>query len=155
MRLLFISLSIAYISAIFLLANSSIVSNLATLNPYSLLHIPLYGILTFFLVFSFSPSIFLLIQQVNQTTRRNEINWEKYFLIPGGIAFLVAIADEVHQSYVPGRDASVTDVLLDLVGIGITLFFILLFYKNRSLQKLREFVEARTKDTPRHEAVAQ
>jgi VanZ family protein len=36
---------------------------------------------------------------------------------------MVAIADEIHQAYVPGRDASITDVLLDLVGITFILFF--------------------------------
>jgi VanZ family protein len=33
--------------------------------------------------------------------------------------------DEAHQLYVPGRDASVTDVVLDMVGItlALVLFF--------------------------------
>jgi VanZ family protein len=45
-----------------------------------------------------------------------------------GLAFLGAGAgaalDEWHQSFVPGRDASVTDLLLDLAGIGGMLMFL-------------------------------
>lgn len=34
---------------------------------------------------------------------------------------LFAISDEVHQSFVPGRTASVIDVVLDVLGIGLGL----------------------------------
>src|SRR4030042_4954086 len=51
----FAALSVAYISAIFLFADSPIPSGLATYNPYSLLHIPLYGILTGLMVLSLLP----------------------------------------------------------------------------------------------------
>ncbi|MFN0244723.1 MAG: VanZ family protein [Planctomycetota bacterium] len=42
----------------------------------------------------------------------------------GGIllaVFAYAIADELHQAYVPGRDASVCDLLTDVVGAYFTL----------------------------------
>jgi hypothetical protein len=55
MRIFFSILSIIYIAGIFLFADSSVVSTLAAFNPYSLLHIPLYGILTVLLIFSFMP----------------------------------------------------------------------------------------------------
>ncbi len=35
------------------------------------------------------------------------------------IAMLYGVADEWHQSFVPGRFASVTDVLLNGVGVGL------------------------------------
>jgi len=117
MRLFFTFLSIAYIAGIFLLADSSVVSYLSSFNPYSLLHIPLYGILTFLLIFSFVPLKF------NSTNPSNPTNPIAHFLIPGGIALIVAIADEIHQAYVPGRDASIPDILLDLCGIALVLFF--------------------------------
>ena len=117
MRLIFTILSIAYIAAIFLFAGSSVVSDLSSFNPYSLLHIPLYGILTFLLIFSFVPLKF------NSTNPSNPTNPIAHFLIPGGIALIVAIADEIHQAYVPGRDASIPDILLDLCGIALVLFF--------------------------------
>ncbi len=54
----------------------------------------------------------------------------------GVIALGVGIADEIHQAYVPGRDASITDVLLDFVGISLVLFFALQFIrKRRSTEK--------------------
>jgi len=137
MKILFTILSIAYTAGIFLFADSSVVSDLSTFNPYSLLHIPLYGILTFFLVLSFMPLKFNPINlsremrslfhwdpsnPMNPTNPSNPMNPKAHFLLPGGIALIVAIIDEIHQAYVPGRDASITDVLLDMVGISLALF---------------------------------
>jgi len=162
MRLLFIILSIAYIAGIFLLANSSIVSDLSKFNPYSLLHIPLYGILTVLLILSIAPmtprvnrnddsrnlsremrSLFHWdsinsinssnpTNSINSSNPNNSINLKTHFLLPGGIALIIAIADEIHQAYVPGRDASVTDVLLDLIGIALVLFLTFRFLKKRA-----------------------
>jgi len=50
----------------------------------------------------------------------------------GIIALIVAIADEIHQAYVPGRDAWVTDVLLDMVGIALVLFFAFRLFKTKT-----------------------
>jgi hypothetical protein len=143
MRVSFSILSIAYIIGIFLFADSSVVSDLSAFNPYSLLHIPLYGILTFLLVLSFMPLRFNLINLINpknptnSSTPSNSINpsnWRTYFLLSGGIALIVAITDEFHQAYVPGRDASVIDVLLDFVGIILVLFFTVIFIRKKFLK---------------------
>jgi hypothetical protein len=155
MRIFFSILSIAYIAGIFLFADSSVVSTLAAFNPYSLLHIPLYGILTVLLIFSFIPLTQLPVNLLNQRNQRNlsremrslfhwdprnstnainatnTINLRTRYLLPGGIALVVAIADEIHQAYVPGRDASITDVLLDLVGIILVLFFFFRLLKTK------------------------
>lgn len=40
-----------------------------------------------------------------------------FLILPGGIATVVGILDEVNQIYIPYRDASVSDVILDIVGI--------------------------------------
>jgi hypothetical protein len=138
MRIFFSILSIAYIAGIFLFADSSVVSTLAAFNPYSLLHIPLYGILTVLLIFSFMPLKFKLLNSINPRNSTNAINatntinLRARYLLPGGIALIVAIADEIHQAYVPGRDASVTDVLLDLVGIILVLVFFSRFLKTKT-----------------------
>ncbi len=175
MRLFFTILSIVYIAGIFLFADSSVVSTLSSFNPYSLLHIPLYGILTFLLIFSFVPLKFNSTDQINQINQRNLsrlsrsesvrgemrslFHWDQrnqrnkidstpainpsthsriYTLTPlrfslvGFIVLAVAIADEIHQAYVPGRDASVTDVLLDLVGIILVLFFFFRLLKTKT-----------------------
>lgn len=38
-----------------------------------------------------------------------------------GLTLLYAISDELHQSFVPGRTARATDVLIDMVGATISL----------------------------------
>lgn len=37
-------------------------------------------------------------------------------------AYLYAISDEIHQSFVPGRTARLRDTLIDLIGIFIGIF---------------------------------
>jgi len=128
MNILFSILSIVYISAIFILAGSPIVRTLTPFNPYSLLHIPLYGILTFLLIFSIVPTTLRTKDSMTQR-RKHPIN---RFLIVGVIALGVGIADEIHQAYVPGRDASITDVLLDFVGIALVLFFAFQLLKTKT-----------------------
>jgi hypothetical protein len=124
-NLLFSILSTAYIAGIFLLADSPVVSDVAPFNPYSLLHIPLYGILTFLLIFSNFASPFKFINKRNQMNSKdsidpknstNPINPINYWAA-GFIALVVAIADEIHQAYIPSRNASIIDVLLDIIGI--------------------------------------
>jgi VanZ family protein len=63
---------------------------------------------------------------------RGQRNQKNFYLLPGGIALIVAIADEIHQAYVPGRDASLTDVLLDMVGIILVLFFFFRLLKTKT-----------------------
>ena len=127
MRLFFSILSTIYIAAIFLLADSPVVSDLAPFNPYSLLHIPLYGILTLLLIFSFlplelkgkvpnSPEVHRL-----SISLRTRVNTLMHFLIPALIASGVGIGDEIHQAYIPSRDASIIDVFLDLIGISLVI----------------------------------
>src|SRR4030042_4019297 len=116
-------LSAAYIAGIFLLADSPMVSDVAPFNPYSLLHIPLYGILTLLLILSFPPQRKRFVNPTNSGNSTNSINSintinpsnpSNYF-VAGIIALVVAIADEIHQAYLPNRNASFIDVLLDLV----------------------------------------
>jgi hypothetical protein len=138
MNILFSILSIVYISAIFILAGSPIVRILAPFNLYSLLHIPLYGILTALLILSFVPIKIKSTKPINPTNSTNpinSINSTTRFLVVGVIALGVGIADEIYQAYVPGRDASITDVLLDMVGIILVLFFVLLFHKKQKSLK--------------------
>src|SRR4030042_3827697 len=117
-------LSAAYIAGIFLLADSPMVSDVAPFNPYSLLHIPLYGILTLLLIFSKWSSIFM--NRSNPTNSRN-------LVVAGIIALVVAIADDIHQGYLPNRNASVIDVFLDVVGIVLCILFIRRIRRNPGL----------------------
>jgi hypothetical protein len=133
MNIFFTILSICYIVGIFLWADSPIVEELSAFNPYSFLHIPLYGILTILLIFARLPlNLFNEKKPMNSSNpsnlpremrnlfHRGSIN----HLTPGSIAFVVAVADEIHQAYIPGRNASITDVLLDVVGIVLVLIVI-------------------------------
>ena len=131
-RLFFRLFSIAYIAGIFLFADSSVISDLSPFNPYSLLHIPLYGILTFLLVFSVLPYSTHLTHSTHSdnSTDSTNLTHSTYsthstrFLIVGLIATMIGVADEIHQAYIPGRNASVVDVFLDVVGIALCLFII-------------------------------
>jgi len=138
MRAFFSLISIAYIGAIFLWADSPMVSDLASFNPYSLLHIPLYGILTFLINLSFTPF------KLKSNNANNAENPKKSikpinpinplnlrFLISGIIALTVAIADEIYQSFIPSRDSSIIDVFLDLIGITFVLFLFHQLYKGK------------------------
>lgn len=130
MSIFFSILSAAYITGIFLFADSPVVSEAAPFNPYSLLHIPLYGILTILLVLSFrrKPS-----NPINPTNPSNP-------LIAGLIALVVAIADEIHQAFIPSRDASVTDVFLDIVGISLCLLLIKRIGQISGFSKIPKFL---------------
>ena len=116
-KFVFRLLSVGYIASIFVFAASPVIADLAPFNPESLLHIPLYGILTFLLVFSISP-------HSNHSDNSTYLAYSTRLMVPGVIAFVVAVADEIHQVYVPGRNASVVDVFLDTVGIALCLFII-------------------------------
>jgi len=109
-KIFFSILSAFYILGIFYFAGSRIVSQLSFFNPYSLLHIPLYGVLTLFLILALGPA--------------HKINSHFRYLPAASIALGVAIADETHQLYVPGREGSITDVLLDFGGILLAIFLI-------------------------------
>ncbi len=72
-----------------------------------------------------------------------EINENKKFFISLDIGVLYAISDEIHQLFVPGRSAQVTDVMIDTMGVtlGIILLVILMEVlkriKNRIIYKER------------------
>ena len=55
------------------------------------------------------------------------------------IGLLYAIFDEIHQSFISGRTAMITDVMIDTIGVvfGILLIIFLL----KSCRKLKEIVE--------------
>jgi len=137
-RVFFAILSLFCIATIFILAGSPVVDTLSEFNPYSLLHIPLFGILAFLLIFSMVPIPRRFREVSNQTegvSRRlpsEETKGMKARLfIAGGIALVVAILDEFHQLSVPVREGSVSDIVLDLAGIVIVLLLCSWLFKTR------------------------
>jgi VanZ family protein len=105
MNLFFAFLSAAYIFAIFFLADSGAISQIGEFNPYSLLHVPLYGILTLLILLS------LCIGKGKFTRQR--------LIIGGFIAGIAGALDEFHQTFIPTREGSLGDVLLDILGVVI------------------------------------
>lgn len=155
MNLFFALLSVGYIFAIFFFADSPAISGLTPYNPFSLLHIPLYGILTILNVFAMIPFSFSHFFRI-RTIHKNEIsdplvpndlndlhaiNARNRFIVAGSISFVVAIADEYHQAMIPTREGSFADVLLDLVGIVLAVLFTLQSYKWQKAGRL----DAKTK----------
>lgn len=123
MRFFFAFLSACYIFLIFFLADSKVVNHLTLFNPFSLLHIPLYGLLTIFLFLSFQPD--------PKSANKNS------YLLAGFIAASVGILDEIYQSFLPNREASGIDILLDFGGIICGLYIskrILSFWQNISMR---------------------
>jgi len=144
MRILFSLLSLFYVASIFILAGSPVVHTLSEFNPYSLLHIPLYGILAFLLIFSMVPIAQGFkdgsIQPRGGSTRSRPIGTVGLglrFFIAGAIALAVGIFDEIHQLSVPGREGSASDVVLDMVGIAIALFLCFVLFKTRISKQTR------------------
>ncbi len=120
-HLCFSILSIIYIAGIFILPRvipGSIISKIW--NPFSLLHIPMYGVLMLLLTLSFWPDLSL---------PKSGLPIFSPLGFPGAIASLVGILDEIQQVYIPGREASATDVMLDV--LGVVLMGILIYYKTK------------------------
>ena len=57
-------------------------------------------------------------------------------MIAGFIALGIDIVDEIYQSSVPCRDASVTDVLLGAIGIVVAILLMIQFYKKHKFSML-------------------
>ena len=47
------------------------------------------------------------------------------------LAVLYGVSDEFHQSFVPGRDMSVSDLMVDLIGAGVALLIVTLLHARR------------------------
>lgn len=131
MRWILRLITLLYIAAIFILADSSMVKELSRFNPYSLLHVPLYGILSLLLIFSISSSSKIstthpeeLLSQVQETEKRS-------FFQAGMIASMVAMGDEIYQSFLPTRKASFIDLVLDFIGMILALILLYYFLKTR------------------------
>ena len=80
----------------------------------NLMHIPAYGLLTFFWLKVFA-----------RTKNGGQFFTVNAFILIGLAIF--SISDEIHQSFVPGRSASCMDVGLDILGIFFGLFISRIF----------------------------
>ena len=116
-NLFFAVVSAGYIFAIFYGADSPAAAQLGEYNPFSLLHIPLYGFLAVLLNLALWP------EQEKEVRRRR--------VLAGVLALLVGSLDEYHQTYLPIREGSVADVVLDGVGILLALVISEIVFRKR------------------------
>jgi len=79
-------------------------------------HITEYGILAFLIWRAIFHSI--------------KVNLSKTYAWSGALSLLYAISDEIHQSFVPTRHGSIYDILIDGLGIGLVLYFLIVRKKN-------------------------
>jgi len=99
------AVAITYMSSI---PDYSVFGSVALIDQLfsNLAHIPAYAVLSFLCFKSF----------------KKKEDRKHIFMINGLICFallLFAISDETHQSFVPGRIASLMDIGLDIVGIVV------------------------------------
>jgi len=84
--------------------------------------IPIIYHLTVFFLFNF----FLLI-----AIKGNKKIKISYVIIALGASIIYALSDEFHQIFVPFRNPSIQDLLIDTIGIFLSTIFILYFNKKR------------------------
>jgi len=115
-RSLFIIITIVYIGLLFFLSsipsNPCIHTSLIKRILHNFLHIPAYGGLALLFLLTFN----------SYTHSRS--SFRHPFIFAGSCAFIFGVLDEFHQSFVPGRIVSLGDILLDAVGIILTLLLI-------------------------------
>lgn len=109
----FLNTHLPWIIIIILVAIQSNVSDNSSTHPleYSdkIVHFTIFGVLGWL----FARTIF---KSDNKFLKRN------YFMMVLVFVTLFAITDEIHQSFVPGRDADVFDLVADISGALLFLF---------------------------------
>ena len=75
---------------------------------------------------------------------RHKLKWQS-IVGAAALSLLYSISDELHQIFVPSRTSSARDVLIDNIGVTITLTVIILFFKIKHLERhILEIPEGRT-----------
>lgn len=76
------------------------------------------------LVHMIAYSIFALLLNIALITKIESIKKRVFMVLIIGLLF--GISDEFHQSFVPGREASISDLIFDLLGVCLSLLIIYL-----------------------------
>ncbi len=76
--------------------------------------------------FSIYTLVGLLLMGVLSTYNIDEM---KKIYITMVIGIIYATSDEIHQSFIPGRSAKLTDVMIDTMGVAVGMCLILLLLK--------------------------
>ena len=103
---------------IFYISSLETVSTLSNLSYRAeIYHIGIYCALTLFMMIALSEG----------GVKKHLFFWAIFF------TFIYAVSDELHQIFVPGRDPSIGDVILDSIGISISGLFYFLRHKSAKL----------------------
>ncbi|MFW0862536.1 MAG: VanZ family protein [Candidatus Komeilibacteria bacterium] len=124
----------AWMSLIWLLSNRSVL-NVGLSGLWDILfkksaHIFVYAVLGLLLVK-------LLLGYKKWSKEDNQFVFAGLLLLAFFLGILYAISDEIHQSFIPGRNASVVDIGIDTVG----LFFGVVWGLKLSTDKLRTSIK--------------
>jgi len=90
----------------------------ASLLPDSILHLAEFSVLTALLVRALSGAL--------AVPHRAGVLWAAFLFCA-----VYAVMDELHQSFVPGRDASVRDAAVDIAAIGLTVLSLVALGRRR------------------------
>ena len=103
--------------------NANVPEFIISLDPtlQNLLHIPVFGLLAFLWLKSFTKHSILTPTKV---------------IITLIITILFGCLDEFHQTFVPGRYGSLIDILLNFVGIFMGILFFS-FYRSRKKRNIQ------------------
>jgi VanZ family protein len=66
----------------------------------------------------------------------HDVSWRRAVRIALALAFAYAVADEFHQSFVPNRHPSATDLVVDTLGIGAVLTAAASLYRRRDVGRI-------------------
>lgn len=94
---------------------------------WNLAHILLYGVLAILLYLTFRN-----IEKINNSLLK--LNWIVYI-----IALCIAFLDELNQSTVHGRSASLLDIFLDFAGILIAVWIITFVNSKSKILKPKQY----------------
>lgn len=121
---LFRILAVGWMGLIFIMSSRADTPTLELFwQQDKLMHVGIFGVLSALMAYSLNPP--------GATT------WGRVILLTA-IVMVYGISDEYHQSFIPGRDASLWDVLAD--GIGGFLAAMTLFWWNRQTVKISPYI---------------
>lgn len=84
-------------------------------------------------VFEYALLMFLAFRYFRLSYVRETFN--KVLFLAAAFSLMYAATDELHQYFVPGRGARLTDVLIDGFGIILMSLLLSLWYKNKNRPK--------------------
>lgn len=80
--------------------------------------------------------LYLLLVAAHLTTGKFSLRWSIIFAV---IASLYGLVDEIHQSFVPARSATVIDVVKDVIGVIVAAYFVHRSYHKHKFERIQKY----------------